>query len=131
MKKWWCPSFHEWSRLFFRISGFCILLTKMKAMSVVSLSFSKICYQCSFSEIFKGTKDNMSSSSSVKNWNVPSNDCYDTKHYLVRSEKPSSCKVCKKKSQRCWGSFCSFFWVFPSGLSYTFDIRINLKMKHH
>ena len=45
---------YEWSMLFFRMCWCCIVLTMMKTMSVVSLSFSKRCYQCSFFEIFKG-----------------------------------------------------------------------------
>ena len=45
----------EWSMLLFRISGCCIILTKMKMMIVsASPSFSKRFCQCNFSEIFKG-----------------------------------------------------------------------------
>ena len=95
------------SMLFFRMCGCCIVLTKMKAMSVVSLSFSKRCYQYSFSEILKGTQV---SSSHVGNGNVPSNDYYDdTNNYLVPSEKPSNWKVFKKNSQRRWTIFPQLF----------------------
>ena len=54
MKESECPRFLNWSLLFFRMRGFCIVLTKMKTMGVVSLSFSKRCHQYSFSETFKG-----------------------------------------------------------------------------
>ena len=71
------------------------------------------------------------------------------------AEKQGRCKVCKKNSQRryvkCkstwyvrkkillfnrifiqpfWSSAGSFFLVFPSRLSVTFDIQIDLKTKH-
>ena len=117
--------FLEWSMLFFRMYGCCIVLKEMKAMSVFSLNFLKRCYQCSFSEIFQG--EYRSSSSHVGSWNVLSNDCYDgTENYLVPLEKPSSCKVCKKNPLNYFHStilkFCSFFLVFPCRLLYTFDI---------
>ena len=55
---------YEWSMLFFRMCWCCIVLTMMKAMSVVSLSFSKRCYQCSF---LKYSKEDRSSLSHVGN----------------------------------------------------------------
>ena len=46
------PRLLEWSMLFFRMRRCCIVLTKMKTMSLC-LSFSKRCCQCNFSKIFE------------------------------------------------------------------------------
>ena len=66
----------------------------------------------------KYSKEDRSSLRHVGNWNVPSNDCYDdTKHYLVPSEKPSSCKVCKKSSQHHCSIILKFVLLFLFGFS--------------
>ena len=126
------PPFLESWILFFRMRGCCILLTKMKAMSLVSLCFSKICCQYSFSEIFKEKQVIPESCRNLKcpiKWLL-----WWHKTLPGASEKPSSCKVCKKSSQRrrvtilvqvFESSFCSFFLVFLSGLSCTYGSQFR------
>ena len=39
MKKWWWSRLFEWQMLFFRVREYCIVLTKMKAMSLCLFQF--------------------------------------------------------------------------------------------
>ena len=66
------PRLFKWSMLFFKMREFCIILTKMKAMSLC-LSY--------FAIFLKYSKESRSSSSYVGIQNVPSDICYEVAHY--------------------------------------------------
>ena len=72
--------------LFFRVCGYCIVLTKMKVMSLsVSSGFPKRCCQCNSFKTFKGRQIILEP---CRNLKFPSDVCYDdTKHYRVESLK--------------------------------------------
>ena len=72
--------------LFFRVCGYCIVLTKMKVMSLsVSSSFPKRCCQCNSFETFKGRQIILEPCMKLK---IASDVCYnDTEHYQVESVK--------------------------------------------
>ena len=111
--------------LFFRLCGYCIVLTRMKVMSLsVSSSFPKKCCQCNSFEKFKGRQIILEPCMKLK---IASDVCYnDTKHYQVGSVKKQG--RCDKLSIFKAGSF---FLVSPSRkLSVTFDIQIHSNWKH-
>ena len=68
--------------LFFRMPGCCIILTKMKAMSLA----------CNFSKTFQFA---IFQKYSKKNQNVSSDVCYEVAHQQVPPKKQVMCKVCK------------------------------------
>ena len=92
------PCSLEWSMLLYRMRGCCIVLTKMKAMSLSLLAFWRNIVNVTF---LKYSKEGRSFSSHAGIWNAPSDVCDDdTKHYMVPSKKQGRCKVWKKEYPR-------------------------------
>ena len=70
--------------LFLRVHWYCIVLIKMKAMSLSLLAFQRHLVNATF---LKYSKEGRLSSSHVGIRNIPSDACYDdTKHFQVESE---------------------------------------------
>ena len=90
--------------LFFRVCGYCIVLTKMKVMSLsVSSTFPKRCCQCNSFKTFRGRQIILEP---CRNLKIPSDVCYDDiKHNQVESVK-NKAGVTKSLSLREPLSFC-------------------------
>ena len=90
--------------LFFRVCGYCIVLTKMKVMSLsVSSTFPKRCCQCNSFKTFRGRQIILEP---CRNLKIPSDVCYDDiKHNKVESVK-NKAGVTKSLSLRQPLSFC-------------------------
>ena len=90
--------------LFFRVCGYCIVLTKMKVMSLsVSSTFPKRCCQCNSFKTFKGRQIILEP---CRNLKIPSDVCNDDiKHNQVESVK-NKAGVTNSLSLRQPLSFC-------------------------
>ena len=60
------PRLFEWYMLFFRVRGYCMILTKLTGQASASSTFSRIRCQSNFSEIFKGRQSILNSGRNSK-----------------------------------------------------------------